>query len=133
MSDTFSTQSHSVIVTVKVQFIEEESLPNGPHYVWAYHINIQNQSVETLQLLRRFWRIVDATGYVEEVEGEGVVGEMPILAPGESYQYTSGVPLNTPSGIMGGYYEMETQDERTIKILIPTFVLNSPEESVTIN
>jgi ApaG protein len=97
-------------------------------YVWAYHVTIENQGVEPVQLKSRYWKITDSLGRTQEVRGEGVIGEQPIIPPGESYEYSSGTPLSTPSGIMVGSYYMETGDGRTLEIDIPAFSLDSPEE-----
>ena len=86
-----------------------------------------------MQLRRRHWRITDALGRVKEVRGPGVVGEQPVLHPGESFEYTSGTPLSTPSGIMVGSYEMETGDGRSFAVAIPAFSLDSPHQTVRLN
>ena len=97
-------------------------------YVWAYHVTIHNKGVETVQIKSRYWRITDSLGRTQEVRGDGVVGEQPVIRPGESYEYTSGTPLSTPSGIMEGNYYMETHDGRSLEIEIPAFSLDSPDE-----
>ena len=103
------------------------------HYVWAYQISIENLGEETVRLLNRFWRITNAIGQIEEVEGPGVVGEQPVLEPGDSFQYTSGAPLSTASGIMVGSYEMEGADGRMFDVAIPAFSLDSPHQPVQLN
>ena len=132
-STVYSETTHSIKVTVKPVYLEDRSSPADGHYVWAYHVKIENQGGETVQLRRRHWRITDGLGRVKEVRGPGVVGEQPVLQPGGSYEYTSGTPLNTPSGIMVGSYEMETHDGRTIAIAIPAFSLDSPHQQMRLN
>ena len=116
----------NVMVTVRPEFLADQSNPADNHFVWAYRIRIENQGTETVQLLSRHWRITDAQGRVQEVRGAGVVGEQPVLLPGEHFEYTSGVPLTTPSGFMGGTYQMVTQDGRQFDIVVPTFSLDCP-------
>jgi ApaG protein len=120
-------------VSVTPYFLEEQSTPEDDHYVWAYQISIENQGGETVQLRNRFWRITNAMGHVEEIEGPGVVGEQPVLKPGETFQYTSGAPLATASGIMMGSYEMEGPDGRMFDVTIPAFSLDSPHQPVQLN
>lgn len=125
--------TRSVTVTVQPFYLEDQSSPGDNHYVWAYHVRIENHGQETIQLRRRHWRITDSYGRIQEVRGAGVVGEQPVLAPGESFEYTSGTPLATPSGIMVGSYGMETEDGENFEIAIPAFSLDSPHEKVRIN
>ena len=96
--------------------------------MWAYWVKIENQGGETVQLRNRYWRITDSQGQVQEVRGAGVVGEQPALKPGESFEYTSGTPLSTPSGIMLGSYQMQRNDGDTFDVTIPAFSLDSPYE-----
>jgi ApaG protein len=100
----YAETTRSIKVTVKPFYLEDQSSPAENHYVWAYHVRIENQGPEIVQLRRRHWRITDGLGRVQEVRGPGVVGEQPVLKPGEAYEYTSGTPLSTPSGIMVGSY-----------------------------
>src|SRR4029077_18777384 len=102
----YSATTRSIKVVVKPFFLGGQSSPPEDHYVWAYHVRIENHGPETVQLRRRHWRITDAMGRRQEGKGAGVVGEQPILKPGEAFEYTSGTPLPTPSGIMVGSYEM---------------------------
>ena len=113
-------------VTVSPVFLEDQSQPERNHYVWAYHVRIENLGERTVQLLNRHWRITDAAGRTQEVRGPGVVGEQPILKSGESFEYTSGTPLATPSGMMAGTYEMEDREGRLIEVEVPAFSLDSP-------
>ena len=129
----YSQTTRAITVTVKPFFLEDQSSPAESHYVWAYHVRIENQGRETVQLRRRHWRITDGLGRVQEVRGPGVVGEQPKLKPGESFEYTSGTPLNTPSGIMVGSYEMETPQGESFAVAIPAFSLDSPHQSIRLN
>jgi ApaG protein len=115
-------------VTVNPAYLTEQSDPDERHYVWAYTIQIENTGQETVQLLNRYWHITDSSGSVQEVRGPGVVGEQPVLKPGNAYQYTSGAALRTASGIMTGNYEMATEGGEHFNIDIPTFSLDSPDQ-----
>jgi len=129
----YSEITRSIKVTVKPFYLEDESSPSENHYVWAYQVRIENQGGETVQLRRRHWRITDGMGRQQEVRGPGVVGEEPVLAPGESFEYTSGMPLATPSGIIVGNYEMETRAGESFEVAIPAFSLDSPHQAIRLN
>jgi ApaG protein len=129
----YSETTRSITVTVKPFYLEDQSSPTDNHYVWAYHVRIENRGGETVQLRRRHWRITDGLGRIQEVRGPGVVGEQPVLAPGETYEYTSGTPLSTPSGIMVGSYEMETRGGESFEVAIPAFSLDSPHQAIRLN
>ena len=120
-------------VTVRPMFLEEQSEPVENHYVWAYHVTIENLGERTVQLVNRYWRITDAKGIVQEVRGPGVVGEQPVLEPGAAFEYTSGTPLTTPSGVMMGAYEMEGPDGTMFDVAVPAFSLDSPHEAARMN
>jgi ApaG protein len=122
----YSETTQNVTVTVVPTFLPDQSEPESSKFFWAYTIRIQNSGAETVQLLNRHWRIIDANGQTQEVKGAGVVGEQPVLGPGESFEYTSGAPLPTPSGFMVGSYEMATQGGRHFDVGIPAFSLDSP-------
>jgi len=113
-------------VTVEPNFLPERSSPERSRYFWSYTIVITNTGDETVQLRTRRWIITDATGRQQEVRGEGVIGEQPVIAPGEHFEYTSGVPLSTASGVMTGSYEMESDTGERFEIEVPTFSLDSP-------
>ena len=100
--------------------------PDENRYVWAYTVTISNEGGDRVQLLNRHWRITDAAGQQQEVRGPGVVGEQPVLEPGQSFEYTSGCPLTTPSGFMVGAYEMTREDGSRFQVRIPMFSLDSP-------
>jgi len=120
-------------VTVRPQFLAGQSNPVEDKFVWAYTITIENLGQVAAQLRSRHWIITDAVGHKQEVRGEGVVGEQPTLAPGESFQYTSGCPLSTPSGMMVGSYDMQAADGQHFAIAIPAFSLDSPHDKRTLN
>src|SRR5262245_25024016 len=126
----YEAVTDGIRVRVTPQYLEEESTPDEGRYFWAYTIEIVNEGERTVQLQRRHWRITDANGRLEEVEGPGVVGETPVLEPGASFRYTSGCPLTTPSGIMMGTYQMTTEAGERFDVAIPAFSLDSPH-SVT--
>ncbi len=125
--------THAIEVTVTPRFLPERSSPDNGYYFWAYTIAITNRGTETVQLKTRHWKITDAHGRLQEVRGAGVVGEQPVLAPGESFEYTSGVPLPTPSGFMRGSYGMVTMSGKSFDIEIPAFSLDYEGAKHTIN
>ncbi|MSO98469.1 MAG: Co2+/Mg2+ efflux protein ApaG [Rhodospirillaceae bacterium] len=129
----YEKTTQDIRITVRPFFLEEQSAPERNHFVWAYRVNIQNKGQETVQLVNRHWRITDKYGRLQEVKGPGVVGEQPVLKPGESFDYTSGCPLETPSGIMMGRYEMTTTAGRQFSVEIPAFSLDSPHDRAAIN
>lgn len=125
--------TRDIRVRVAPQFLEDQSSPEDNQFFWAYTIEITNEGQETVQLKSRHWRITDANGRVEEVRGPGVVGETPVLGPGEAFSYTSGCPLRTPSGIMAGTYQMVTSTGERFEVDIPAFSLDSPHAKHTVN
>lgn len=129
----YTAITRSILVSVEPTYLESRSLPAESQFFWAYRVTIENQGGETVQLLNRHWMITNARGEFTEVKGPGVVGEQPILKPGESFEYTSGAPLNTPSGMMGGAYQMETESGERFDIEIPTFSLDLPNQGVLLN
>lgn len=129
----YSKKTGDITVTVSPRFLEDESDPEKNHYVWAYRVTIVNEGRGAVQLRRRYWKITDARGTVQEVEGEGVVGEQPVLQPGGQYEYTSGAPLATPGGIMAGKYRMENSGGDAFTVDIPAFSLDSPYQSRSVN
>ena len=113
--------TRSIEVKVTPRFMPDRSSPESNQFFWAYTIRITNRGTETVQLKTRHWRITDANGRVQEVRGAGVVGETPVLEPGKSFEYTSGVPLPTPSGFMVGTYGMVNAAGERFDIDIPAF------------
>ena len=126
-----TTQGISVIV--RPTFIDQRSSPESDHYFWAYEVVIHNGGVTPVQLRSRYWHITNADGLVNEVRGSGVVGEQPRLTPGESFEYVSGTPLNTPSGIMLGSYTMQDDEGGNFDVAIPAFSLDSPYDRKVLN
>ena len=129
----FSAITRNIAVTVEPFFLEDQSSPDEMHFVWAYHVRIENQGPQTVQLRNRYWRITDSMGRIQEVRGAGVVGEQPVLRPGEAFEYTSGTPLTTPSGIMVGTYQMESESGERFDVNIPAFSLDSPHQAIRLN
>jgi ApaG protein len=125
--------SRNIEVTVTPRFLPERSSPENGYFFWAYTIAIANHGTETVQLLTRHWQITDAFGRLQEVRGAGVVGEQPVLAPGETFEYTSGVPLQTPSGFMVGSYGMVSETGERFDIAIPAFSLDRTDAKRVIN
>ena len=115
-----------VRVTVESTYLEEHSAPDENRYAFAYFVTISNESAPRVQLRRRHWIITDGNGKVEEVEGPGVVGEQPVLAPGDTHRYTSGAVIATPVGTMEGTYEMHDAEGGVFKADIPRFSLRMP-------
>ena len=125
---TYVETTRDITVSVEPYYLSDQSEPAQRHYVWAYHVKIENNGTEVIQLTHRHWRITDSAGHTQEVSGEGVVGEQPTLRPGESFEYTSGTPLSTPSGIMVGTYMMVSGTGERFAVAIPAFSLDSPHE-----
>jgi len=125
--------TRNIEVSVEPFFLDDRSDPAENRYVWAYRITIANKSDQFVKLLSRHWKITDGAGRVELVNGPGVVGEQPELNPGDSFQYTSGCPLTTPSGIMAGHYTMQDQAGRTFEVQIPAFSLDIPSQKRSLN
>lgn len=130
---TFEAVTADIRIEVQSYFLEAQSDPNQPQFVWAYRIKIANESETTVQLLNRKWVITDAAGAVQEVQGEGVIGEQPVIAPGQHFVYTSGTPLSTATGFMHGSYEMQDEDGDHFFVEIPGFSLDSPYHSQHVN
>lgn len=129
----YSAVTRNIEVKVTPRFLAERSSPDNGYFFWAYTIAIANHGAETVQLKTRHWRITDANGRLQEVRGAGVVGEEPVLKPGQSYEYTSGVPLPTPSGFMVGTYGMVTNAGERFDIDIPAFSLDCTDAARTLN
>ena len=121
--------THGVTVRVSVNFMPEQSRVEAGKWFWVYHIRIENNREDTIQLLTRHWRIVDARGMINLVDGEGVVGETPVLAPGQTHDYESGCPLATPHGSMEGFYTFRDGTGETFEARIPFFPLAAPAEA----
>ena len=133
MSHVYEAETRGVRVRVGASHLPDQSDPEEGRWVWAYMIEIENTGSETVQLVDRHWIITDANGRVEEVQGPGVVGEQPVLQPGDSYQYTSGCPLGTDSGVMVGSYGMITGGGERFEAAIPAFSLHLPGADRAVN
>ncbi len=125
----FFAATDDVIVRASVTYLAEQSDAERGRWFWAYHIRIENEGDEPVQLLSRRWSITDGRGAVHHVEGEGVVGEQPVIRPGASYDYVSGCPLSTSTGVMEGHYNMVAADGRMLRVTIPRFALVAPAEA----
>jgi ApaG protein len=133
-SGDYAQTTNGIKVTVRAFYLDDQSKPAEGRYVWAYRVRIENQGTVTVQLLRRTWRITDGRGRTQSVSGEGVVGQQPLLDPGESFEYTSGTPLDTPSGFMLGlYHMMATASGEAFDVAIPTFSLDSPHQNTRLH
>ncbi|MGH7121035.1 MAG: Co2+/Mg2+ efflux protein ApaG [Acetobacteraceae bacterium] len=130
MAGDYSQTTRGIRVIVRPFYLEDQSEPEENHFVWAYRVKIENRGDVAVQLLRRTWQITDAHGRVQHVHGAGVVGEQPLLEPGEAFEYTSGTPLETPSGFMtGAYHMMVAASGESFDVAIPTFSLDSPHQN----
>ncbi|EHH69055.1 Co2+/Mg2+ efflux protein ApaG [Gluconobacter morbifer] len=130
----FSQCTDGVTVTVRTFWLDDQSQPEDHRFAWAYHISIENERRDTCQLLSRSWEIIDGFGRTEHVHGDGVVGEQPIIASQEQFDYTSGAMLSTPSGFMRGTYHMvEPASGHRFDVLIPAFSLDSPHAGLLLH
>ncbi|MBM3607784.1 MAG: Co2+/Mg2+ efflux protein ApaG [Alphaproteobacteria bacterium] len=129
----YKSVTHNIQVEVEPEYLADRSEPGQGHFFWAYHISITNLGPIEAQLTHRHWRITDANGRLEEVRGPGVVGETPLLKPGQSFEYTSGCPLRTPSGIMAGSYRFVSGSGEAFDVEIPAFSLDSPHARRVLN
>ena len=129
----YQSVTHKISVTVEPRYMPDRSEPSSNQYFWAYTIEIENRGPKPVQLKRRHWIITDGRGLKQEVKGAGVVGEEPIINPGESFSYTSGCPLDTPSGFMVGTYTMISEDGDAFTVDIPAFSLDMPAQRRVLN
>ena len=129
----FTSTTRGIRVTVRPQYVPDQSDPTKPQFVWAYHVRIENGGDVTVQLRSRHWKVTDGLGQTREVKGPGVVGKTPVLRPGEEFEYTSATPLSTPSGFMGGTYQMVNEAGENFDIEIPTFSLDTPSVDRRLN
>ncbi len=129
-AEDYSATTRGIKVSVRPFYLEDQSQPEERQFVWAYRVRIENHGAENVRLLRRTWHITDGRGRTQHVQGDGVLGEQPQLDPGEAFEYTSGTPLETPSGFMTGAYHMiSTGSGEPFDVRIPTFSLDSPHQS----
>ncbi len=130
----YEQETAGVVVRVAPQYLADESAPERRRFVWSYTIEIENRSGDTVQLLSRFWRITDENGITQEVRGKGVIGQQPVIEPGQLFKYTSAAPLAAPSGVMFGAYSMQRLDNgEAFDIDVPIFALESPHQSKRLN
>lgn len=129
----YETDTKGIRVRVTPAYVEEQSSPDEGYYFWSYTVDITNDGPVTVQLKTREWRITDANGKIETVRGPGVVGQTPVLEPGQSFTYTSGCPLTTPSGIMVGSFQMQLADGKMLNVAVPAFSLDSPSVRRSVN
>lgn len=129
----YAETTREILISVRPYYLDEQSEPEKGHYLFAYQVRIENHGDDTVQLRNRYWRITDANGRTQEVRGAGVVGEQPILRPGDSFEYTSGTPLATETGFMVGSYEMVTADGEHFDAAVPAFSLDSPFATKRLN
>ena len=129
----FEQRTRDVIIRVEPEYLAEQSSHADSRYIWAYTVEIDNQSAEDLKVTDRFWKIADSRGQMQEVRGKGVVGEKPVIKAGEIFRYTSGAPLTAPSGMMLGAYTMQAESGESFDAQIPAFLLDSPHEGLVLN
>lgn len=126
-NDLYMSEACGIRITIRVIYLADQSRPDERHFVWAYHVRIENTGAHTMQLLRRTWMITDANGHMQQIHGPGVVGEQPVLDPGDVFEYTSGTPLETPTGFMSGFFHMIMVDSgEPCDVPTPPFSLDSP-------
>jgi len=129
----YTATTRAIQVTVRPQYLPNQSDPARPQFAWSYEVHIENKGDVTVQLRSRHWKITDALGRQQEVKGPGVVGKTPLLRPGEMFEYTSGTSLPTPWGSMGGTYQMVSESGENFDIEIPTFSLDTPAAERRLN
>lgn len=132
--ESYNAITNDIAITVWPEFADSKRSGNGDLFIWAYHVRIENKKNVAVQLLKRYWRIIDENGEVQEVNGEGVIGQQPVIAPNTHYQYSSAVHLSSSSGIMSGKYFMKNLDDQQVfEVNIPTFSLDIPHAINVIN
>lgn len=129
----YSKTTHGVKVTAIPEYLKKDSAPEEGKFLWLYTITIENFNPHSIQLLRRKWLITDEIGTSFIIEGEGVIGEQPVIKPGEGYKYLSGTPLSTPSGMMMGTYFLVDDKGEPFEVDIPPFSLDSPHHTKMLN
>ncbi len=133
LGNPYSSTTSGIEITVRPEFVDSQFSSIGNLYVWLYNVRIDNRSPESVKLINRYWKIIDEKGTVQEVNGEGVVGDQPVILSNNSFQYESGVHLRHPSGIMTGHYQMQKNDGTVFDVKIPTFSLDVPNAKSVIN
>lgn len=132
-NNSYICETSGIRITVRPEFVDSQFNGAGNLFIWIYHVRIDNYSGENIKLINRYWKIIDEKGIVQEVNGEGVVGEQPRILANNSFQYESGVHLRHPSGIMMGYYQMQKDNGELLNIKIPTFSLDVPSVKKVVN
>lgn len=132
-AEMYKQETRGVVIRVRSNFLENESEPDESRFVWSYTVEIENTSPEPVQLMAREWHITDALNRTEVIRGPGVIGEQPVIEPGERFRYTSGAPLPTSTGFMAGAYTMASQSGETFAAAIPAFALDSPFDAGTLH
>lgn len=133
MPHLFEQRTGDIVVRVEPEYLAEQSSPSDGRFIWAYTVEIDNQSADDLRVTGRYWHIADSRGQVQEVRGQGVIGEKPVVKAGEQFRYTSGAPLSAPSGMMSGSYRVQPESGEAYDVDIPVFVLDSPFEGTMFN
>ena len=129
----YTEVTKNIRVSVKTNFLSDQSDTENSLWVWSYHILIENNGNDKIQLIDRYWKITDATGIIKEVKGSGVIGEQPTIKPGEFFEYTSGTPLNKSSGFMSGNYRIINENNESFFIDVPIFSLDIPSVQKILN
>jgi ApaG protein len=129
----YEQETAGMVVRVAPQFLPDESRPEDNRFVWSYTIEIENRRLDAVQLMSRYWRITDENGATQEVRGDGVIGQQPVIEPGQSFRYSSAAPLSAPSGVMMGAYSMQRGNGEAFDITVPLFALDSPHVSRLVN
>lgn len=136
-SKPYILKTNDIEIMVWPEFIDSKTTSLSDIYVWAYHVRIENKGTSAVKLISRYWKIIDQNGEIQEVDGEGVIGQQPIISPGDHYQYSSATHLKNPSGIMSGHYMMIKTDrdsyQEAFKVTIPTFSLDVPSSKAIVN
>ncbi len=130
---SYEQTTNDISIRVRPQYMEMDSDPASGRYLWTYTVEINNGGPYAMQVLRRFWQITDSHGHMQQIEGKGVIGKQPVIEPGGTFSYTSGTPLTTPSGMMGGRYQMRDDNGILYDITIPTFSLDSPHDPARVH
>jgi ApaG protein len=133
MKDEYFAITKDIKITIKPEFLSGKDDGGEPLFIWAYHVKIHNYRNESVQLINRYWKIIDEAGKIEEVSGEGVVGNKPLIESKKSFEYSSGVHLKKPSGIMRGQYRMQKANGDIFDVEIPAFSLDIPSAKITVN
>lgn len=130
---TYQATTQGVSVSVNPHYLEDQSEPENGQFTWAYRVQIENVGTQTVQVLTRHWKITNTKGESHEVIGDGLVGQKPVLEPGQTFEYTSGTPLTTPSGFMSGCFHVIAEDGILFEVTVPAFALDTPRAAKAIH